>query len=165
MKTKKEILEYVLKNKNIEAYIKTLTPDWEELRSDLVFQLMKGDEAKLLSVSNANYIEYFCFTICKRIKYGNIKDSEFFYKKPNIDELTYKHDIGDMEDTIDTNELTKLEEEINRLHWYDKTLFQMYYKSGYKYREISELTGINLKSIAHNINKTKKFLKNKFKEI
>jgi len=165
MKTKNEILEYVLKNRNIEAYIKTLTFDWEELRSDLIFQLIKIEENKLLSVWNGNYIEYFCFTICKRIKFGNIKDSEFFYKKLNIDELTYKHDIGDLENTIDTNELTKVEEEINRLHWYDKTLFQMYYKSGYKYREISELTGINLKSVAHNIGKTKKFLKNKFKEI
>ena len=162
---KNEILEYVLKNKNIEAYIKSLTFDYQELKSDLIYQLLKIEETKLIGVWNGDYIEYFCFTICKRIKFGNIKDSEFFYKKQNIDELTYKEDRQDDVEYNSSENLIKVEEEINRLHWYDKTLFIMYYKQGYNYREISELTGINIKSVFHNINKTKDFLKNKFKNI
>jgi hypothetical protein len=162
---KNEILEYVLKNKNIEAYIKSLTFDYQELKSDLIYQLIKIEETKLVGVWNGNYIEYFCFTICKRIKFGNIKDSEFFYKKLNIDELTYKEDREDVVDYNTSDNLVKVEEEVNRLHWYDKTLFTMYYKQGYNYREISELTGINIKSVAHNISKTKNQLKNKFKNI
>lgn len=161
---KNEIVEYVLYNKNIEAYLKSITFDYEELRSDLIFQLLKVKEDKLEEIYNNNYIEYFCFKISKRIKFGNIIDSEFFYKKMNTDELTYKYDVG-FEEEDNNNTLILINEEVNRLHWYDKTLFQMYYTDGYNYREISEKTGINLKSIAHNIKKTKKLLKNKFNRI
>ena len=107
---KNEILEYVLKNKNIEAYIKSLTFDYQELKSDLIYQLIKIEETKLVGVWNGNYIEYFCFTICKRIKFGNIKDSEFFYKKLNIDELTYKEDKEDVVDYNTSDNLIKVEE-------------------------------------------------------
>lgn len=166
MVNKNQILEYVLKNKNIEGYIKCLTTDYEELRSDLIFQLLKIEETKLVGIWTGNYIEYFCFTICKRIKWGNMKDSELFYKKLNIDEFNYKNDKSDEEpDVFNSTNLVVIEEAVDRLHWYDKTLFKMYYKEGYNYREISELTGINLKSVAHNINKTRSFLKNKFKDI
>lgn len=161
---KEGLLVYILKNKSIEAYIKSLTYDYNELKSDLIFQILKIDETKLLTIWNGKYFDYFCFTICKRIKFGNIKDSEFFYKKQNMDELTYQEE-ADTDVIIENDDYIVLEEEINKLHWYDKTLFQMYYKQEYNYREISELTGINLKSVFHNINKTKNYLKNKIKRI
>jgi DNA-directed RNA polymerase specialized sigma24 family protein len=57
-----------------------------------------------------------------------------------------------------------IEKELNKLHWYDRALFNYAYKDGYKLREISALTGINLKSISYTINKTKKTLKIKLKD-
>lgn len=163
--TKDEVLEYVLKNKNIDLYIRTITTDTNELKSDLLFQLFKMSEEKLLLIYFNGYIEYMCFKICKRIKYGSIKDSDFFYKKQNIDEIRYDTDVDIVEEELNHRLYDELLIEVNKLHWYDKAIFQLYYKDGYNYREISELTGINIKSVAHNINKTKKFLKNKFKEV
>jgi DNA-directed RNA polymerase specialized sigma subunit len=164
--TKEEILEYILKNREIKLYINSLTIDGNEMLSDLIYQLYKMSDEKLIYIFENGYLEYTCFKIIKRIKYGTIRDSDFFYKKNDTfitsDFTNYKSD----DVSIERYKLYDLLiEEVNKLHWYDKAIFQLYYKDGYNYREISEKTGINIKSVAHNINKTKKFLKNKFKEI
>jgi DNA-directed RNA polymerase specialized sigma24 family protein len=39
-----------------------------------------------------------------------------------------------------------------------------HYVDGYKLREIAELTGINLKSVAYTISKTRKEIKKQLKE-
>jgi DNA-directed RNA polymerase specialized sigma24 family protein len=55
--------------------------------------------------------------------------------------------------------MDKIEQIVNSIHWYDRTLFNYHYKMGYKLREISEMTGINLKSIAYTIKKTRDKIK------
>jgi DNA-directed RNA polymerase specialized sigma24 family protein len=62
------------------------------------------------------------------------------------------------------NKLELIEKIVNSRHWYEKTLFMYHYVDGYKLREISELTGINLKSVAYTISKTRKEIKKQLKE-
>lgn len=160
---KNKLISMLSNNKNIDSYIKNISNDFNELKSDLMYQLLKISEEKLLNAYNNDYIEYMCFKICKRIKYGNIKDSEFFYKKQNIEDISNR-DVQTDNTTYRYDLLDIIEEDVKNLHWYSKTLFNMYYVDGYNYREISEKTGINIKSISHNINNTKKNLKNKYKK-
>ena len=164
--TKDEILVYVYKNGNIIAYCKTICPnDWEELKSQLVIQLLKMADWKLQQAWQRNYLEYLCFVICKRIIAGRVKGSgDFYLTKGNLSlEEGFGIDIIDeVEDVSDKLEM--IEKELNKLHWYDRALFNYAYKDGYKLREISALTGINLKSISYTINKTKKTLKIKLKD-
>jgi DNA-directed RNA polymerase specialized sigma24 family protein len=163
---KDEILVYIYNNQNIVAYCKTICyNDWEELKSQLIIQLIKMPDHKLIQVQQRNYLEYLCFVIAKRILAGRVKDSGHFYlNKKNLSlEEGYGLDLAD-EDFIDNDKLDRIEVEVDKLHWYAKTLFNYHYKDGYKLREISELTGINLKSISYTINKTKKEIKKKFGE-
>jgi DNA-directed RNA polymerase specialized sigma24 family protein len=162
--TKDEILIYIYNNKSIIAYCKTICPyDWEELKSQLIIQLVKMPDYKLLQAQQKNYLEYLCFVISKRILSGRVKDSgEFYLSKNHLSlEEGYGLDITE-EDFVNNDKIERIEVEVNKLHWYAKTLFNYHYKDGYKLREISEMTGINLKSISYTINKTKKELKKKF---
>ena len=164
--TKDEILIYIYNNQKIIAYCKTICyNDWEELKSQLIIQLVKMPDYKLLQAQQRNYLEYLCFVICKRIIAGRVKDSgEFYLNKAHLSlEEGYGLDIVE-ENSVDNEKLDKIEHEVQRLHWYAKTLFNYHYKDGYKLREISDMTGINLKSVSYTINKTKKEIKNKLKE-
>lgn len=169
-------------NRNLVKYCKTFTKEWEELRSQLLMQLFNMKYEKLLLAYNNNYIEYMCFTICKRIVYGNVPGTGEFYNNKEVpfsqvfeqstdedfdkigllDNITIKEDLIRKSDGSEV--LDKIDEILNELHWYDKILFEYYFKEGYNLREISELTSINLKSIHANIKKTKEYIKNKLKE-
>jgi DNA-directed RNA polymerase specialized sigma24 family protein len=161
---KDEILVYIYNNQSIIAYCKTIcSNDWQELKSQLIIQLIKMPDYKLLQAQQKNYLEYLCFVIAKRIVAGRVKDSGDFYLSKNHLSLEEGYGLDVIEeDFINNDKIDKIEIEINKLHWYAKTLFNYVYKDGYKLREISEMTGINLKSISYTINKTKKEIKNKF---
>lgn len=160
--TKNEILIYIYNNQNVIAYCKTICRnDWQELKSQLIIQLVKMPDYKLQQALQRNYLEYLSFCIAKRIVAGRVKDSgDFYLTKNNLSlEEGYGLDVLDEPETINDDRLDKIENEVNKEHWYNKTLFNYMYKDGYKLREISEITGINLKSIAYTINKTKKEIK------
>lgn len=164
--TKDEILVYCYENKAVIAYCKSICrTDWQELKSQLIIQLIKMPESKIQTAYQKNYLEYLCLVICKRIVAGRVKDSGHFYlNKRNLSlEEGYGLDIA--ETSSDDNEkIEKIENIVNNTHWYQKTLFNLHYIDGYKLREISEMTGINIKSVAYTINKTRKEIKNKLKE-
>lgn len=164
--TKDEILIYIYENQNVIAYCRTICRnDWEELKSQLIIQLIKMPDNKLKQAWQRNYLEYLCFCIAKRIMAGRVKDSgDFYLTKNNLSlEEGWGFDVIDDDVPIDNEKLDRIEKEIQKTHWYDRTLFNYKYKDGYKLREISELTGINIKSIGYTINKTKKMIKTNLK--
>lgn len=166
---KHEIITEIFENIQIKAYCQNLdSQNWNELRSELLIQLYKMPESKLSDYYSKNCLIYICFTIIKRIKYGTITDTGLFYNKDKLN-LEFFEDYYDfdIEDTISdekTDMLKKLEIELLNLHWYSKILFEMYYKDNFTLKQISQKTGINLKSIHYSINKTRLKLKKKLKE-
>ena len=156
---KDEIIVMVYDNVNVIRYCKAITPEWEELKSQLIIQLINMKDIKLFNAVNNNYLEYLCFVICKRILAGRVKGSGMFYLNKN--HLSIQEGWGiDVSVEEDENDyLDKIEGIVNSQHWYDKTLFNYHYKDGYKLREIAELTGINIKSIAYTIKKTRDKIK------
>ena len=149
--TKDEIIKWAYHNQNIKEYCKTIYPnDWEELLSELIIQLYKINYEKLLIAYQQNFLEYTCFTISKRIVYGNISGTGIFYKRKNTTELTgeveSKNDIND-----DNEKIEMIYEIVESTHWYSKILFKEYYQQGLKLREISDKYGINPKSIHYTI--------------
>lgn len=160
----------MFENKQISVYCQSLdSQNWDELRSELVIQLYKMPEPKLTEYYSKNCLIYICFTIIKRIKYGTISDTGLFYNKDKLNmefyDDYYEIDIEDI-DLSDTkiDLIQKLEGELKNLHWYSKILFEMYYKDNLTLKQISERTGINLKSIHYSIKKTRIKLKKKLKE-
>lgn len=159
---KNDIIVLMLKSKHIELYCKAIYgrkkmwSDWEELRSEMIMQLYKMKDEKLFEAYNCGYLEYVCLTICKRISIGTISDTGIFSDKARFEELTF-----DLEDKMSADFSEKIEDmigQIKNLHWYDRTLME-YALEGWKLREISEHTGINLKSVHYTIKKSKNKIK------
>ena len=146
----------------IIRYCRTITPEYDELKSQLIIQLIQMPESKLITAEQNNYLEYLCFTICKRILAGRVKGSGMFYLAKNHLSIQEGWGIDKADESIDDDTIKKVDDIndiVNNLHWYSKTLFNLHYKDGYKLREIAEMTGINLKSIAYDIKKTRNEIK------
>lgn len=135
--------------------------DIDELKSELVMQLYKTDLKKLQDWKDRNVLEYCCITILKRILMGtNVsKESIFYFGNKEYTTPNENINIADQKDYNNHQRMEEIDDIVERLHWYDKTLFRLFYKQGYNLREISELTDINLKSVHYSISKTRKKIK------
>lgn len=161
---KDEIIVKMYQSDVILRYCRTITNEYDELKSQLIIQLMDMPESKLLAAHQNNYLEYLCFVICKRIVAGRVKGSGMFYMAKNHLSIQEGWGIDRLDDSMEEDTLKKIDDIndiVNNCHWYNKTLFNFHYKDGYKLREISEMTGINLKSVAYTIKKTREEIKNK----
>jgi hypothetical protein len=162
--TKNDLLTLCYTNNKIIAYCKTVgKADWEELKSQLIIQLVKMPEIKIQQAYKNDYLEYMCFVICKRIIAGNVPDSGEFYRNKNNLSLSegWGLDVASDSDVQhhDNGKLDIIEDVLRGEHWYNKILFNYYFKDGYNLREISEITGIHFKSINYAIIKTKTKIK------
>lgn len=173
MTNKDRIVVKMHESKVIDAYCRTLHNDHEELKSQLIFQLLKMPEAKMVQAETNGYLEYMCFVICKRIVIGRVKDTGIFniFKGGSRNNLSIEEGWGlnkaDDETDYDYLSIKKIDdinEVLNETHWYNKTLFNYHYKDGYKLREIAEMTGINIKSVAYTIKKTRDEIKKQLKK-
>lgn len=172
---KNKIILDIYNSNVIQNYCRTLSPtDFEELKSELIIQLYKMSEDKLINHFENNCLTYICFTIIKRIKYGTISDTGVFYKKldlmsdiPTSGDFSgdgWENTMNSFEGTIEAKQeqedlFANLESSIQSLHWYHKTLFDMYYTEDMTLKMISEKTGINIKSIHYSLKVTRQQLK------
>ena len=159
---KDEIIVMMYQSDIIIRYCRTITPEYDELKSQLIIQLIQMPEVKLTTALQKGYLEYLCFVICKRILAGRVKGSGMFYLAKNHLSISEGWGIDKADESIDDDTIKKVDDIndiVNNLHWYSKTLFNLHYRDGYKLREIAEMTGINLKSIAYDIKKTRNEIK------
>ena len=162
--TKNEIIVSMYGSDIILRYCRTIHPEYDELKSQLIIQLIQMPEHKLITAEEKGYLEYLCFVICKRIAAGRVKGSGMFYLAKN--HLSIQEGYGldkaeEPEESVDSDKIDRITNLINNTHWYNKTLFNYFYIDGYKLREISAMTGINIKSIAYTIKKTREEIKRK----
>ena len=165
--SKDEIIVEMYQSDVIIRYCRTITPEYDELKSQLIIQLIQMPESKLLTAKERGYLEYMCFVICKRIVAGRVKGSGMFYLAKNHLSIQEGWGVDKADESTEEETLKKIDDIndiINTTHWYNKILFNFHYKDGYKLREISEMTGINLKSVAYTIKKTREEIKMKLKK-
>lgn len=164
---KDELIVMIYQSDVIIRYCKTIHPEYDELKSQLIIQLIQMPEHKILTAHQNNYLEYMCFVICKRIVAGRVKGSGMFYLAKNHLSIQEGWGIDKTDESIEDDSLKKIDDIndiINNSHWYNKILFNFHYKDGYKLREIAEMTGINLKSVAYTIKKTRDEIKKQLKK-
>jgi hypothetical protein len=172
MNNKDRIIIKIYGSRVVESYCRTLHNDYDELKSQLIYQLIKMPEAKMVTAEDKGYLEYMCFVICKRIVGGRVKDSGIFniFKGGSRNNLSIEEGWGfDKEDEVGDDDysnkkIDRVKEIVDEMHWYSKTLFNYFYNDGYKLREIAEMTGINIKSVAYDIKKTREYIKKKIKD-
>lgn len=80
--------------------------------------------------------------------------------KVSIDDYNHLKDDTDMEEENAFNNLSlKVDNEINKWHWYDREIFEMYRYSGMSIRKIGSETGISFVSIYHTLKDAKDKIK------
>lgn len=89
--------------------------------------------------------------------------SEFYrlFRKPvdNIDDKLYLLS-DDEQEKEDVEELaSKINKELDKLHWYDKELFKVFVDEGHNISSLSRATGIPRTSISLTINRIRKHIK------
>jgi DNA-directed RNA polymerase specialized sigma24 family protein len=164
--TKDEIILHIYQSQDVVRYCMAICfNDHEELKSQVIIQLYNMPDQKLQNAWNKGYIEYLAIVIAKRILGGRVKGSGDFYLHKNNLSLSegYGLDVAE-EPSVNNDKLLLIENIVNSGHWYDRTLWNYHYVDGYKLREIAEITGINLKSIAYTISKKRKEIKERLKE-
>jgi DNA-directed RNA polymerase specialized sigma24 family protein len=164
--TKDEIILHIYHSQDVIRYCMAICyEDHEELKSQVIIQLYNMPDYKLINAWNKNYIEYLAIVIAKRILGGRVKGSGDFYLQKKALSIQEGYGLDITEIVPEQNgKLERIESIVNSLHWYNKILFNYHYIDGYKLREIAEMTGINLKSIAYTIDKTRKEIKKQLKE-
>jgi hypothetical protein len=155
---KHKIIEEIYLNKNLDDYYKYINPiNNEELKQEVIMQLYNMNDVLFNDYVDKKILIYVVMTIAKRINYGTVKNSGIF-TGVKMTELNF--DIEDLSVVDNTeNMLERIKSKVNNLHWYDKTIFNLYYEDGMKLKDISKATGINIKSVHYSISKSRKKIK------
>jgi len=102
---------------------------------------------------------------CVRIMLNSWRSttSEFYrlFRKPvdNIDDKLYLLSDDEQEEEEIQDLVSKINKELDSLHWYDKELFRIFVEEGHNISSLSRATGIPRTSISLTINRIRKHIK------
>ncbi len=130
-------------------------PLWEELLHYTIDEFLRKKQVEEIIESGGG--RFFCVRIMMNSYRSTTSPFYTTYRKPS-GELAEIEDLPQEEDT--TNELAeKIKQEINKLSWYDKRLFEIYLDEGHTISSLSRATGIPRTSISLSINRIRKHIK------
>jgi hypothetical protein len=170
MDLRDKILTYIVKSNRLnEAFINIVDDKKfiDDFKQHFYLQILEMDEEKLSRAYLNGYLDWLCIRIMINQWRSTTSSFYFQYKDINIKYTDELRDIQPEEDDKIDFDYIKAENLLQDKpeKWLDKqyhmTLFKLYYKNGHNYRQISEMTGININSIAQSITKSVKYLKKK----
>ena len=117
--TKNEIIVSMYGSDIILRYCRTIHPEYDELKSQLIIQLIQMPEHKLLTAEQKGYLEYMCFVICKRIAAGRVKGSGMFYLAKNHLSIQEGWGVDKTDESIEDDSLKKIDDINDIINSYD----------------------------------------------
>jgi len=132
----------------------------DDLRQEVFLVLCEMNEEKLFEMFEQGYLKYFIVrTILNMAK----SDRSGFYKKFRqlYQEIPLSYELKKEE--YDESLVTKLEEGMQVLHWYEAELLKLYSENGKNLLAISRDTKIPYRSLLKTIRKAKVLLKYKIR--
>jgi len=132
----------------------------DDLRQEVFLVLCEMNEAKLFEMFEQGYLKYFIVrTILNMAK----SDRSGFYKKFRqlYQEIPLSYEL--QKEEYDESLVTKLEEGMQVLHWYEAELLKLYAENGKNLLAISRDTKIPYRSLLKTIRKAKVLLKYKIR--
>jgi hypothetical protein len=132
----------------------------DDLRQEVFLVLCEMNEEKLFEMYEQGYLKYFIVrTILNMAK----SDRSNFYKKFRqlYQEIPLSYELKKEE--YDESLVTKLEEGMQVLHWYEAELLKLYAENGKNLLAISRDTKIPYRSLLKTIRKAKVLLKYKIR--
>jgi RNA polymerase sigma factor (sigma-70 family) len=159
---------------NMACSFKISKSDAEELVQEMfvrIFDYVKDPQKIMYSETEVN--TFYIYITLRNLYYANIHTSG--RKNPIVfssDEITDDNFQGAYEDSLENieakEELEKTYERIeaivNDWYWYDRGIFNLYYKKGMSMREIASETKISLSSIFNTLKNAKEVIRKKTRD-
>lgn len=177
------ILLYIWNNKLLMVAMKNILSGedketLDEFKSHFIQQIIDTDINKLVSLYNKRELDWFCIRVMTN-QYRSYTSSyykEYKNRGKSGDKIIFSiiddYDesiIDDHKPYIDRPDPNDIIKEIKMLldtqyknhliNHYHKTLFEMYYFSNMKLKDITKLTTINKDAISRSVRKTKEYIK------
>lgn len=137
----------------------------DELYSEFLLSICEIDEDKLIELYNKQELNFYLLRIIVN-QYKSNSSRYFRQIKKKYTKILDYNEYNEENDNnltilseLEQNWLVFLEDKINKLHWYDKTIFSMYIYENLSMKKISEKVGINESSIKSTIRNIKNYLK------
>jgi hypothetical protein len=139
--------------------------------NDLANDLLHYSIDQLLSKPNLQDIvdsggaQFYCVRIM--LNSWRSTTSEFYrlFRKPvdNIDDKLYLLSDDEQEEEDIQDLVSKINKELDSLHWYDQELFRIFVEEDHNISSLSRATGIPRTSISLTINRIRKHIKKRIK--
>lgn len=159
---RENIISELYQSKDINEAISKMQPIelQDDLKSEVFLVLCEMDEEKLIGMYEQGYLKYFIVrTILNMAK----SDRSNFYRKFRqvYQEIPITYELP--KDEYDETLVTKLEQGMEILHWYEAELLKLYSQNGKNLLAISRETKIPYRSLLKTIRKAKTLLKFKIR--
>jgi len=144
--------------------------DAQDLTQEVYIIMLEYNQEKLQTIYDNGHLK---FWVARVMLNQYLRSSSPFKKKHHtylkdenavITDLKQDNSESDISYKIETEKRLELVNGImNDLHFYDKTLFKVYYETNHSIRSLAEATGISTTSIFHTITNVKNYIKDEIK--
>ena len=146
-------LIYFHESETIRNMFMKIKPNHRDDFKSFIMDNLIDKPDKLIKAYEEGWLDFYIWRIVANQYYSTTSP---WYRKHLIKE-NVMIDIPEDEPevSIDTeNVVNQVKTILNTLHWYDRTLFEMYYFDKLTYQKIQEKTGINYISVRRTVMKT-----------
>lgn len=144
--------------------------DAQDLTQEVYVIMLEYEQDKLQKIYDNGHLK---FWVARVMLNQYLRSSSPFKKKHHtylkdenaiICDLRHDNSESDIRDKVILEERLELVNDImNDLHFYDKTLFKVYYETDHTIRSLAEATGISTTSIFHTIKNVRNYIKDEVK--
>jgi DNA-directed RNA polymerase specialized sigma24 family protein len=142
-------------------FLKIKSHHREDFKSFIMDNLLDKPD-KLIKAYEEGWFDFYIWRIIANQYYSTTSP---WYRKYLIKE-NVMIDVAEGEPEVSIDEesvLNQIKSILNRQHWYNRTLFEMYYFEKLTYKKIEEKTGINYISVRRTVMKTLENVKTQIK--
>ena len=142
-------------------FLKIKSHHREDFKSFIIDNLLDKPD-KLIKAYEEGWVDFYIWRIIANQYYSTTSP---WYRKYLIKE-NVMIDVAEGEPEVSIDEesvLNQIKSILNRQHWYNRTLFEMYYFEKLTYKKIEEKTGINYISVRRTVMKTLENVKTQIK--
>jgi RNA polymerase sigma factor (sigma-70 family) len=144
--------------------------DAQDLTQEVYVIMLEYDQEKLQKIYDNRHLK---FWVARVMLNQYLRSSSPFKKKHHtylkdenaiICDLRHDSSESDIRDKeLLEQRLEQVNDIMNDLHFYDKTLFKVYYETDHTIRSLAEATGISTTSIFHTIKNVRTYIKDEVK--
>ena len=141
--------------------------DAQDLTQEVYIVMLEYDQEKLKTIYDNGHLGFWCTRVMLNMY---IRSNSQFKKKHHeinktgldndyiLNQMACEGEAGIEEKIMQEERLNLINNAMDYLHFYDKTLFKVYYETDHTIRSLAEATGISTTSIFHTIKNVRSYI-------